>query len=63
MTRRASACTQSDITRLIKGAKAAGIADERMTGIQLTREGAVLLFGDAKPAAAEENDWDKALGT
>lgn len=45
MARRASPCTQADITRLIKAAIAAGLG-EKMTGIKITRDGAFLFLGD-----------------
>jgi hypothetical protein len=64
MARRSSPCTQGDITRLIKAAVAAGIGVERITGVKLTREGAVLLFGDQRLAQEIDvptNEWDQVL--
>lgn len=49
MARRSNACTQADITRLIKAAIAAGVGKEHIAGVRLDREGATLLFG--KPTA------------
>jgi hypothetical protein len=48
MARRSSPCTQADITRLIKGALAAGLTMDKISGVQLTRQGAILLFGAHK---------------
>ena len=64
MARRSSPCTQSDITRLIKAAVAAGIADERIAGVKLTREGAILIFADQNPGQEIDrltNEWDQVL--
>ena len=62
MGRRSSPCTQADIVRLIRAAKAAGIAEDRIAGVQLTRDGATLLFGDTKLAPSETpNEWDEVL--
>lgn len=63
MKRRATPFRQADITRLINGARAAGVGVEQMTGIKLTEEGATLLLGDRKAdPAREENEWDEVLG-
>lgn len=59
MSRRSAPCTQADLTRLIKAALAAGVGVERIAGVKLTRDGAVLLFGD-KPAEMT-NDLDREL--
>lgn len=64
MTRRPGPCTQSDITRLIKAAVAAGIGFERIAGVKLTREGAILIFADQKVGHeidALTNEWDQVL--
>lgn len=62
MSRRSTPCTQADITRLIKGAMAAGLGAERITGIKMTRDGAVILFGERSPAqTAPDNEWDEVL--
>jgi hypothetical protein len=64
MTRRLSPCTQGDITRLIKAAVAAGICVERIAGVRLTREGAILIFADQKVGQEIEgltNEWDQVL--
>lgn len=54
MTRRRSTpCTQADITRLIKAALAAGLGAERITGVKLTRDGAILLLQPVQVEAAE----------
>lgn len=35
---------------------------ERIAGVKLTRDGAVLLFGDQKPVQTETtNEWDEVL--
>lgn len=62
MARRSTPCTQADITRLIKAALAAGVSVERIAGVKLTRDGAVLLFGEQKPAKNDTtNEWDEVL--
>jgi len=62
MARRSTPCTQADLTRLIKAALAAGVGVERIAGVKLTRDGAVLLFGDQKPVHTETtNEWDEVL--
>lgn len=65
MARRSSPCTQADLTRLIKAALAAGVSVDRIAGVKLTRDGAVLLFGEQKPVVVEEtapksadSSWD-----
>lgn len=72
MARRSSACTQADITRLIKAAIAAGVGKEHIVGVKLDREGVTLLFGKPttalvkmieEPAPAEtprDTSWDDA---
>ncbi|MDP2333859.1 MAG: hypothetical protein Q8M19_24545 [Reyranella sp.] len=45
MARRSAAITQTDITRLIKAAIAAGVGKEHIVGVKLDREGVTLLFG------------------
>lgn len=59
MARRSASCTQAELTSLIKAALAAGVGVERIAGIKLTREGAVLLFGDNRSEMA--NDLDREL--
>lgn len=63
MARRSTPCTQADLTRLIKAALAAGIGVERIAGVKLTREGAVLLLTGQKPVQTDgpENEWDEVL--
>lgn len=63
MTRRSTPCTQADLTRLIKAALAAGIGVEHIAGVKLTRDGALLLFGDQKSVhtEAQTNEWDEVL--
>lgn len=66
MARRSSAVTQGTITKLIKGAIAAGIYKEHIIGVKLDRDGAAtLLFGDPKKPVAEQddqaNEWDEVL--
>lgn len=63
MARRSTPCTQADITRLIKAALAAGVSVDKIAGVKLTREGAVLLFGDQKAAQDTDpgNEWDEVL--
>ncbi|MCT8999113.1 hypothetical protein [Chelativorans intermedius] len=61
MPRRSAPCTQADITRLIKAALAAGIRENRIAGVKLTREGAVLLFGGERTGQNSPNEWDEVL--
>jgi len=62
MSRRSAPCTQADLTRLIKAALAAGVGVERIAGVKLTRDGAMLLFGDQKSVqTATTNEWDEVL--
>lgn len=62
MSRRSVPFTQADLTRLIKAALAAGVGVERIAGVKLTRDGAVLLFGDQKSVqTATTNEWDEVL--
>ena len=62
MGRRMSPCTQADLTRLIKAALAAGVGLERIAEVKLTREGAVLIVQDRKPAQQEvKSEWDEVL--
>lgn len=59
---RAARCTQADLTRLIKAALAAGIGVERLAGVKLTRDGAMLLFGEQKVETVDgANEWDEVL--
>lgn len=63
MSRRTAPCTQADLTRLIKAALAAGVGVERLAGVKLTRDGAVLLFGEQQNSQSEAstNEWDEVL--
>lgn len=62
MTNRPAPVRQADLTRLIKAALAAGVGVERIVGVKLTRDGAVLLFGDPKQAqSSSENEWSEVL--
>jgi hypothetical protein len=62
MPRRSTPCTQADLTRLIKAALAAGVGVERIAGVKLTRDGAVLLFGEQKQVRTDSsNEWDEVL--
>lgn len=62
MSRRASPCTQTDITRLIKGALAAGVRLEQIAGVKLTRDGATLFLGEqANQTETLGNEWDEVL--
>jgi len=59
---RRSTPTQADLTRLIKAALAAGVGVERIAGVKLTRDSAVLLFGDQKQVQTDStNEWDEVL--
>lgn len=72
MARRSTACTQADITRLIKAAIAAGVGKEHIVGVRLDREGVTLQFGKptTTPAkmveepsttdAPRDTSWDDA---
>lgn len=63
MSRRSTPCTQADLTRLLKAVLAAGVGVERIAGVKLTRDGAMVLFGDQKQVQtdAHENEWDEVL--
>jgi hypothetical protein len=63
MSRRSTPCTQADLTRLIKAALAAGVGVERLAGVKLTNDGAVLLFGEQKllQPGASQNEWVEVL--
>lgn len=62
MGRRSTPCTQADLTRLIKAALAAGVDLDRISGVELTREGAKILFGNQKPIQNDgTNPWDEVL--
>ena len=53
--------TQAELTRLLKAA-AAAVGIERIAGVKLTRDGAVLLFGDQKQVQTDSaNEWDEVL--
>ena len=60
MSRRAPSYTQADVTRLIKGALAAGIEVERIGGVKATKDEIVLLI--AKVGNPQANEWDEVLG-
>lgn len=55
--------TQANITRMIKAALAAGVGLDRLAGVKLTHDGAILLFGEPQPAHPETlgNEWDEVL--
>lgn len=56
MARSQSGFTQADITKVLKGAKAAGVAVKRIT---ISRSGEIIAdFGDASTDAGEPNEWD-----
>jgi hypothetical protein len=62
VARRSTPCTQKDLERLIKAALAAGVGIERIAGVKLTRDGAVLLFGEQKARELDSgNEWDEVL--
>ena len=63
MSRRSSPCTQADLTRLVKAVLAAGVGVEHLAGVKLTRDGAVLLFGERKDISKvpDANEWDEVL--
>lgn len=62
MARRSTPWTQADITRLIKAALAAGVGVERLAAVKLTRDCAMLLFGEQKPdETGPSNEWDEVL--
>lgn len=61
MARRAPSYTAADVTRLIKGALAAGVAMERIA-VKGTKDGPVILIGvSAPPTSDEPNPWDQAI--
>lgn len=61
MPRRPASYTQADVTRLIKGALAAGIRMEQIAGVQHTKDGPRLLFGEQESSKPEVNEWDEVL--
>ncbi|RVE92445.1 hypothetical protein CN235_18020 [Sinorhizobium meliloti] len=62
MARRSTPCTQADLTRLLKAVLAAGVGVERIAGVKLTKDGAEVLFGEAKPIQnSSNNPWDEVL--
>jgi hypothetical protein len=53
---RAAAFTQTDITKVLRGARSAG---ETVTRIEIDREGKIVaLFGKAGQPANGRNEWD-----
>lgn len=61
MARRPARFTQADVTRLIKGAMAAGITLDQVA-VKIMDDGPVLLFGDRKSVQDEDsNEWDEVL--
>ena len=66
MARRSTPCTQADITRLIKGALAAGLSKDHLARVRLTRDGVELLLGNGNQAHTgsandNESEWDEVL--
>ena len=63
MPRRNSLFTQADITRMFKAALAAGFEKENIRSMKLTRDGAILQFGEEKNENKEDrgNEWDEVL--
>lgn len=62
MSRRSTPCTQADLTRLLKAVLAAGVPMERIAGVKLTREGAMVLFGEQGLNQTDPvNEWDEVL--
>jgi hypothetical protein len=57
---RAAAFKQSDITRALKGAQAAGMAVDR---VEIGNDGRIVLSTGlaASPEASNDNPWDKVL--
>lgn len=49
MSRRSSPCTQADLTRALKAAKAAGVS---VAGVRVDRDGATVFFGEPNPLQA-----------
>lgn len=64
MSRRSSPFTQTDISRLIKGAIAGGLSMEQIIGIRVTKEGPELQFGERTRSEdnSSKNEWDEVLG-
>lgn len=61
MARRAPSYTQAEVTRLIKGALAAGVAMERIA-VKGTKDGPVIIIGATAMAAGDDpNPWDQAV--
>lgn len=69
MARSSSSCRQADITKLLRAAFAAGVPLAQIRAVQLTRDGAIILFGPqplelgacTPLAPASENEWDEVL--
>lgn len=63
MGRRSTPCTQADMTRLLKAVLAAGVDPERIVGLELTKDGAKVLFGSPKQVqtTGPGNEWDVVL--
>lgn len=58
MARRAPSFSQADVTRLIKGALAAGVAMERIAGVQSTKDGPLLLLAAPGESALRSGETD-----
>lgn len=62
MSRRAAPFTQTVVTRLIKGAVAAGIDPETIVGIEATRDGLKLILGSRDEVSkGAVNEWDEVF--
>lgn len=62
MARRPSDFSQADVTRIIKGAVAAGVALDKIAGVRVAKDGVTLLFGERRSAPIEaDNEWDEVL--
>ncbi|MFG1404088.1 hypothetical protein [Xanthobacter sediminis] len=65
---RSTSCTQAQITKLLKAVLAAGVELHQIAAVKLTRDGAILIFGQHQEpdslvteAAGNENEWDEVL--
>jgi hypothetical protein len=57
MSRRAAAFRQSDVSRALKAAKAAGVEAR----VEIDRRGVISIIPQAAKAPAKGNEWDEVL--
>jgi hypothetical protein len=56
VARAPSTFRQSDITRAIRGARAAGVDKVR---VEITKDGKLVIIADGEPEPKEPNEWDR----